>query len=75
MFANAEVEVRTDRGNDKKGKAVSQTRVLYTEGSAAWHAKNRHNLPAEISMGTSASECYQNFVEAIKNAKLNNTKG
>lgn len=75
LFCNAEVEVKTDRGNDKKGKAISQTRVMYTEGSAAWHAKNRHALPSEISMGASAAECYANLVEAMKSSKSENQKG
>ncbi|NDD52846.1 ATP-binding protein [bacterium] len=75
LFCNAEVEVKTDKSSDKKGKAISQTRVMYTEGSAAWHAKNRHNLPPEIEMGRSAQECYANLVEAMKQAKTQNQKG
>lgn len=65
LFANREVNVRVQRGSNK-GKADSIDRVLHTDEGPAWFAKNRHNLPPEISMGSSASECYANFVQAMK---------
>lgn len=57
LFANYEIKVRTESGGKgaeilKKGKAASGTpgRVLYTEHRAAFDAKNRYNLPAEMPL-------------------------
>lgn len=74
LFANRVVNVETDR-NTKKGKASEFTsRVLHTEESPAWDAKNRHNLPPEIPMGESSAECYSNFVRALKESVSENSK-
>jgi hypothetical protein len=54
--------------NKGKGKGGTE-RIIYTQRSAAWDAKNRHGLPEEIPMGDSAAEAWQNFVQAIKEAK------
>lgn len=61
------VTVVQSKGDDKKGKARGGIdRVMYTERRAAWEAKNRHNLPAEISMGDSGPEAWANLIDAIK---------
>lgn len=67
LFANFEVHTTKD-GLKTKAKG-GQTRMLYTEHHAAYDAKNRHGLPAEIDMGTSGAEAWTNFVEALKSAK------
>ena len=67
LFANYEVAFA--KGDDLKRKAKAkggQSRILYTDHTAAWDAKNRHNLPSEIDMGTSGAEAWSNFVSAIK---------
>lgn len=67
LFANRIVEVQTERGNAKKGKAGGDMRrVIYTENGPAFDAKNRHNLPFEISMGDSAEDAFRNFSDAMK---------
>lgn len=70
LFANRVVSVDTQRATDRKGKADSiSERILYTEAGPAWDAKNRNNLPSEISMGSSAREAFDNFVGALKQSK------
>lgn len=71
LFANRVVNVEVER-NAKKGKADDTYRSIFTECGPAFDAKNRHNLPAEIPMGNSADECYTNFVNALKESKLQN---
>ena len=52
LFVNYDVSfAKADQGK-AKGKAVGgQVRIIYTEHHAAFDAKNRHNLPAEIDLG------------------------
>ena len=50
-------------------KAVGENRVIRTVDSPASAGKNRHGLPAEISMGGSGTEAYQNLVAALKESK------
>lgn len=69
LFADYEVEVLQDKRPDanKKGKAVGgQTRLMHTERTAVYDAKNRHGLPEEIEMGTSGQTAWNNFVNALK---------
>lgn len=56
---------------DQKVKVSSdiQERVLYTEETAAWSAKQRHGLPPEIECGESAEVAFNNFMQAVKNGK------
>ena len=63
-FANFYTEVNEDR----KGKG-GQQRFLYAVRHAAYDAKNRHGLPEEISMGDSGKEAWNNFIQAMRNAK------
>lgn len=69
LFGNYEVVVDTKRRNDAKGKASSQRRMIYTERTAAYDAKNRLGLPPEIDMGDSAAEAWANFSGAVKEAR------
>lgn len=51
LFAVAEDFVKSDSPTAKKGKGVSTgRRVLKTERTAAWDAKNRWNLPPELPL-------------------------
>lgn len=70
LFANFEVSFTAKEMTKAKGKAKGgQNRMIYTEHHAAFDAKNRHNLPAEIEMGNSGAEAWSNFVNALKTAK------
>lgn len=70
FFLNFETFV-DEKNPKKKGKATSnQTRWLYTTRHAAYDAKNRLGLPDEIEMGSSGKESWDNFVEALKQARL-----
>lgn len=62
---------RTAKPNAKsKVSADVQSRVIYTEESAPWSAKNRHGLPPEIECGESPEDAYKNFTAALKTSKL-----
>lgn len=67
LFANYETNFDKKEENAKKAKAKGgKVRILYTEHEAAFDAKNRHGLPAEIEMGNSSQEAWSNFVNAMK---------
>lgn len=73
-FGNYETHLTAVKENAKtgesKGKAIDgQTRILYTERTAAYDAGNRLGLPAEIPMGNSPAEAWANFTEAAKSAR------
>jgi hypothetical protein len=42
--------------------------MAYSQRTAAWDAKNRHNMPASFSLGNSAAEGWENF-KVAKNSK------
>ena len=66
LFANF-LTVVDQKKNAIKGKAHGgRERFIYTEHHASYNAKNRHNLPAEISMGDSGSDAWTNLMDAIK---------
>lgn len=67
LFGNYFVET-TKEGGRAKGKG-GQDRIMYTEYTAAYEAKNRHALPNEISMGTSGNAAWANLITALKTAK------
>ncbi len=72
LFGQREVYVTKERPKDRKGKAEGgEHRVFYTEWRASADAKNRHNLPAEIEMGSSGKEAWQNFTKAIMTSREN----
>jgi hypothetical protein len=69
LFLNYETYVDSDRA-DLRGKARGGSRrKLYTHRTAAFDAKNRHGLPAEIDGGRSAAEAWLNLATAMKAAK------
>jgi hypothetical protein len=56
----------------KRAKAVGGTeRILLSERSAAYDAKNRLGLPPEIECGENAAETWKAFTEAAKAAREN----
>lgn len=71
LFGNFDTAVSAVKENKKtgeqKGKGVGgKQRILYTERDAAYDAKNRLGLAAEIEMGESPAEGWANFVQALK---------
>jgi hypothetical protein len=70
LFANFYTVIANESQASKgaaKGKARGGTeRVMFCERTAAYDAKNRHGLPAELSMGSSGTEAWANFIEAMK---------
>ena len=59
--------VQTNKADDKRGKGTGgKFRIMYTERSAAYDAKNRLGLSSEIEMGDSAAEAWAAFMAAIK---------
>jgi hypothetical protein len=72
LFLNFETYVDADRP-ELKGKAKGGSRrKLHTQRTAAFDAKNRHGLPAEIDGSRSAAEAWANFAGAMKAAKAAN---
>lgn len=70
LFANYDVSFGKGEGEAKKAKAKGgKTRLFYTEHSVAFDAKNRHNLPADIDMGSSGAEAWNNLVNSIKTSR------
>jgi hypothetical protein len=71
LFANFETVIE----DEKKRKAVGgQTRMMHTERHAAFDAKNRCGLSAELEMGTSGAEAWKAFIEGIKAGRVENGK-
>lgn len=62
--------VTTSSRKAAKGKAAGpMPRVLCTERTAAYDAKNRHGLPPEIPCGNSPQEAWANFTKAMKGSR------
>lgn len=56
LFINFEVAfAKEDQGKAKAKASGGQVRIAYTENDAAYEAKNRHGLPAEIVLGNEGS--------------------
>jgi hypothetical protein len=74
LYGDWEVQVGAIQENKKtgakKGKALDQCRIIRTESTAAWVAKNRMGLPAEIEVGESPADAFQNFAAALKAARI-----
>jgi len=64
LFANYFVIVEDKKGSRSKASG-GQERNIYTEHDASYDAKNRFGLPAEIPMGESGKEAWNNFVAAL----------
>ena len=70
LYGCLETFVEKENKIAAKGKATGGvTRLIKTEASAAYVAKNRHNLPAEIECGTSPQEAWNNFTAAFQPQK------
>ena len=69
LMGKREVVTTKDRADRKAKGAGVDERVIITEWSAVADAKNRHNLPPEISMGSSGKEAWANFIAAIKTGR------
>jgi hypothetical protein len=68
LFINFDTYVDGDRSQRANGKGGTR-RVLHTERSAAFDAKNRHGLPERIDCGDSAAEAWANLSAAMKAGK------
>ncbi len=62
LFAVFEV-VKTKTKGENREKTIDGGRIMHTQWSPAWDAKNRMNLPDEILFDENA---YENFTQAIK---------
>jgi hypothetical protein len=71
LFLNFHTIVTKDTNKRQKGKGGT-TRIMHTEHSATFDAKNRHALPPTIDMGFSGTEAYSNFISAITEARQQN---
>lgn len=73
LYGDWEVQVGQVNENKKtgarKGKALEESRIIRTESSAAWIAKNRMGLPAEIEADPSPEEAFKNFADALREAR------
>lgn len=67
IFLNYYVETAKE-GGKHKGRG-GQDRVMYTEYTAAFEAKNRHALPAEIEMGDSGKQSWTNLKAELVKAR------
>jgi hypothetical protein len=69
FFYNYHYTVQTDKGgsdNSKKGKAQENiSRMIFTDQSPAYEAKNRYGLDRYIDAGDSGEEAFQNFLKAF----------
>jgi hypothetical protein len=68
LFLNFESHVDAGRSPRPKGQGGTR-RVLHTERTAAYDAKNRHGLPARIDGGESAAEAWANLAAAMRAAR------
>lgn len=68
FFLNFKVTVKEERGRSKGKATGGQERVLCTERTPSYDAKNRSHLPGEIECGASAEEAWTNLIQAMKGA-------
>lgn len=61
LFYNFIMEI-----DEKKKKARTEHRALFTEHGASYIAKNRMGLPPVIDAGEDGKECWSNFMSAIE---------
>jgi hypothetical protein len=69
LYGQREVFAEKEKGERKAKASGSDRRVMFTEYRPFAHAKNRHNLPAEVDMGNSGQEAWDNFIGAIAQGK------
>ena len=74
LFGMLETHVNTNDAKARKGKAIGgQMRIIHTERGAAWDAKNRHNLPPQIVLGTDPRKAWAKLSAAFAKAKQDNS--
>lgn len=80
LFGNFETVVQggtigegTKQG--RKGKGAGSIRMLYTQRSAAYDAKNRIGLASEIEMGGSPEQAWANFRQAVAEGRNSGKDG
>lgn len=69
LFANFETFAKKDRGAMKAKGMGGAGRVLYTQRTAAFDAKNRFGLPPEIPMADSPDGGWKAFSSAMRQAR------
>ncbi len=69
LFANFETFAKKERGELKAKGNSSGRRIMFTERTAAYDAKNRLGLPCEIDMGRAPEDSFPAFLAAAKAAK------
>jgi len=71
LFINFEVTFAKGDETKQKAKGLGgQFRIAYTENDAAYEAKNRHNLPAEIPLGNEGpAKAWAALSTALKNGR------
>ena len=74
LFWNFETQIgqvqENKKSGTKKGKLLSQSRILYCQSTGAYDAKNRLGLPPEIDMGKSPQQAWA----ALKGALIASRK-
>lgn len=69
LFANFETLAKKERGAMRAKGQDCGTRVLYTQRTAVYDAKNRLGLPPEIPMGEKPASAWNNFVNAARKVR------
>jgi hypothetical protein len=66
LFANFHTVIEDEK---KRKAAGGQVRIIQTERTAAYDAKNRAGLPQMIQMGQDGAAAWANFVTALKSGR------
>ena len=67
LFGNFPPVVQTDRAGAKKGKGIGgSARVLFTEHTDAYDAKNRYGMESEIAMPNDPAASWSTLESAMK---------
>ena len=69
LFGNFETFAKKEKGALRAKGVGGNNRIMYTQRTAAWDAKNRSGLPTEIPMGTTGDECWANLFGALRNGR------
>jgi hypothetical protein len=69
LFGNFETFAKKERGELKAKGSSTGRRLLFTQRTAAWDAKNRVGLPPEIDMGERPEESFSSFAAQMKLAR------
>lgn len=69
LFGQYETFAKKDKGALKAKGIGGERRLMYTQRTAAYDAKNRLGLPAEIEAGSDARTAWNNFYAAAKRGR------